>query len=151
MRHDELLAQKAALVIANLYEAAGRLRRTGETVARAAGQTQARWQVLSVISEGRWTVPRIADRLGVTRQNVQRIADELRADGLTEFLVNERHARSPFVVPTVAGRGVFETLTEDATALDLRIAGAIGENDLEPFHAALERLLLSLREPDVNR
>jgi DNA-binding MarR family transcriptional regulator len=148
MARPERSARKAALVVADLFEAAGRLRRAGEGVARAVGQTQARWQVLSVISEGRWTVPRIAGRLGVTRQNVQRIADELRTDGLAEFAPNGRHARSPFVLLTASGREVLAALTARAEALDIGIARAIGEDDLDEVHAALARLLASLREND---
>jgi DNA-binding MarR family transcriptional regulator len=149
MRRDEMLAKKAALLVGNLYEVAGRLRRTGEAVARGAGQTQARWQVLSVISDGRWTVPRIAERLGVTRQNVQRIADELSGEGLTQFVRNGRHARSPFLMPTASGQRVLESLTAQATARNVRLAEAVGEDDLDHVHGALERLLAILREHDV--
>jgi hypothetical protein len=39
-------------------------------------RTQARWQLLSVMSAGDWTVPMAADRLGTSRQAVQRIANE---------------------------------------------------------------------------
>ena len=141
-------ARQAARLIANIYEAAGRLRRAGDAVARAAGQSQARWQVLSVVSEGRWTVPRIADRLGVTRQNVQRIADELERDGLVSFARNERHARSPFVDLTPAGRSVLTALTARALSLDARVAEAIGEAELERTDDALVRLLTRMRASD---
>jgi DNA-binding MarR family transcriptional regulator len=66
------------LIIADVYELAGRLREYGEAIARTVGQTQARWQVMSVASSAEpHSVPRIARVLGVSRQNVQRIADLL--------------------------------------------------------------------------
>ena len=65
------------LLVADLYEAAGALRRHGDRLAAAAGQSQARWQLVSVASAGGWTVPRIAHRLGITRQAVERVADDL--------------------------------------------------------------------------
>jgi len=140
------MAARAARVIADLYEVAGRLRREGDSLARSVGQTQARWQVLSVISEGKWTVPRIAERLGVTRQNVQRIADDLQDAGLAELAPNGGHARSPFVLATVTGQRALGELRERATPLDLRIAGAIGDTEIDGFHTALRRLLTNLRE-----
>ena len=66
-----------ALLVADIFEAAGALRRDGEGIASSAGQTQARWQLLSVVAAGDWTVPMAADRLGTSRQAVQRIANEL--------------------------------------------------------------------------
>jgi len=119
------LAREAALFIADVYEVAGRLRRSGDALARPVGQSQARWQILSVISAGTWTVPRVAERLGVTRQNVQRITDELCADGLAELVPNERHARSPIVLLTTAGRRALETLAARAVELDASVGEAI--------------------------
>jgi hypothetical protein len=60
-----------ALLVADVYDAAGVLRRLGERIAATEGQTQARWQVLSVMPEGTWTVPMAADRLVTRRQAVQ--------------------------------------------------------------------------------
>ena len=40
-----------ALLVADVYEAAGVLRKSGEAVAATEGQTQARWQLLSAVSE----------------------------------------------------------------------------------------------------
>lgn len=142
---NQRLAREAALFIADVYEAAGRLRRSGDAVARPIGQSQARWQILSVISDGTWTVPRVAERLGVTRQNVQRLTDDLCADGLAELVSNERHARSPIVHLTPAGRSVLDALTERAAELDMRVGAAIGAREIEHVRTALARLLASLR------
>jgi DNA-binding MarR family transcriptional regulator len=113
--------QEVSLLSADLYEAAGAVRQVGEAVAGKVGQTQARWQVLSVLSGSRWTVPQAARRLGVTRQSVQRVVDLLVADGLVELLPNPDHARSRIAQPTTLG---LETLD--------RIRGAAG-----PWHGAV--------------
>src|SRR5271155_3223584 len=86
-----------ALLVADVYDTAGVLRRQGEQTAGTEGQTQARWQVLSVISDGDWTVPMAADRLGTSRQAVQRIGNELVDEGLAAFDENPRNQRSPFL------------------------------------------------------
>lgn len=139
------LAREAAYLIADVYELAGRLRRSGDAVARPIGQSQARWQILNVISEGTWTVPRVADRLGVTRQNVQRLIDALCADDLAELAPNERHVRSPIVRLTAEGRHVLDSLAARAVDFDALVGEAIGARDIERVRAALARLLVRLR------
>src|SRR5580698_4704566 len=86
-----------SLLVADVYDTAGVLRRLGERTAATEGQTQARWQVLSVISDGSWTVPMAADRLGTSRQAVQRIANELVEEGLAAFDENPRNQPSSFL------------------------------------------------------
>jgi DNA-binding MarR family transcriptional regulator len=83
-----------ALFVADVFETAGTLRRYGERIAASAGQTQARWQLLSVVSVGDWTVPMAAERIGTSRQAVQRIANELAEEGLATFDDNPHHRRS---------------------------------------------------------
>jgi DNA-binding MarR family transcriptional regulator len=109
-------ADHLALLIADVFEAAGALRAHGDELAAAVGQTQARWQVLSVLSEGDWTVATAARRLGVTRQNVQRIADLLVADGLASYELNPRHHGSPLVRLTTDGRQALKVITAASLA-----------------------------------
>src|SRR5918997_6373082 len=97
-------ADQAGRLVADVVEAAGAIRRLGDEMASEVGQTQARWQVLSVLSEGDWTVARAARRLGITRQSVQRVADLLLAEGLLQAEPNPDHARSPLMRLTPAGR-----------------------------------------------
>src|SRR5689334_12088352 len=92
------------LIVADIFELAGRFRDDGEDIARAVGHTQARWQVMSAASAERKTVPQIARRLGVTRQNVQRIADLLVAEDWASFEHNPDHRASPHLVLNRRGR-----------------------------------------------
>ena len=55
-------------LVAEVFELAGVLRRDGEAIAKLAGQTQARWQVMWIAATGRFSVAMIARRLGLTRQ-----------------------------------------------------------------------------------
>ena len=89
------MPDEIALLVADVYEAAGALRRLGERTARAEGLTQARWQVLSVASEEALTVPQAARRLGVTRQNVQRVANDLVELGHAAYTANPDHGVHP--------------------------------------------------------
>ncbi len=119
-----------ALLVADVFEAAGALRRAGEqTAALAAGQTQARWQLMSVVSVGDWTVPAAADRLGVSRQAVQRIANELMDEGITWLDPNPRHRRSPHLRLTERGVAVLAAITEQAGRENRARASALAEAD----------------------
>ena len=86
---DQCSRQQAyRLLIADVYELEGTSRRTSESIAAMAGQTTARWHVLSVLSTAPATVATVARRLGLARQSVQRVADGLLADGLLTKLEN---------------------------------------------------------------
>lgn len=103
---DSVTGEDVAALVVAVYDAAAALRRLGDAEAGVAGQTQARWHVMSVISEGDWTVPRAARRLGVQRQSVQRLVDRLRDDGLVELEANPDHATSPLLRLTDRGASV---------------------------------------------
>ena len=133
------------LAIADLYEAAGAMRRHGDQIASTAGQTQARWQVLSVLSDGAGTVPRVARRLGVTRQAVQRIVDELRDDGLVELKPNPDHERSPLVRLTEHGSEALASITKEARRWHQQISGGIAPCDLTTTREVLRALIAAAR------
>ena len=134
-----------ALVVADIFDAAGVLRRDGERTASAAGQTQARWQLLSVVSDGDWTVPMAADRLGNSRQAVQRIANELVDVGLAAFVDNPRHRRSPFLQLTDAGRQVLDAITAKAERRHRVLLTKLDDIDLAEVRTALRRLTAVVR------
>jgi len=72
----------------------GLLTAAGDTLARPAGQTSARWQVLAAIEHAPCTVAQIARALGLARQSVQRVADLLSEEGLTAYDDNPDHQRA---------------------------------------------------------
>jgi DNA-binding MarR family transcriptional regulator len=134
-----------ALLVADVFDAAGMLRRDGERIAASAGQTQARWQLLSVVSVGDWTVPMAADRLGTSRQAVQRIANELVHDGLAVFAGNPRHRRSPFLRLTGEGRRVLNAITGRARRRHTALLAKLDGVDLAEVRAALRQLTTVVR------
>jgi DNA-binding MarR family transcriptional regulator len=54
------------------------------------------------------TVPQLARALGVTRQAVQRVADETAAKGFVQTARNPEHARAKLYLLTAAGAAVLE-------------------------------------------
>jgi DNA-binding MarR family transcriptional regulator len=140
------MPNEMALLVADVYELAGLLRRSGEVTAATQDQTQARWQLLSVICDEALTVPQSARRLGVTRQGVQRIANDLISAGLAEFQSNPDHRTSPLLALTGDGRAVLEAITERAALTNARLADTLGPGALQATREGLRRLILELRE-----
>ena len=133
------------IVVADIYELAGRLRGHGEAIARTVGQTQARWQVMSAAaSERPHTVPQIARVLGVTRQNVQRIADLLVAEGAAEYRDNPDHRASPHLVLTRRGQAALERITRAAGGYHAWIARKFAPGEVVSLQRGLRRLLEAL-------
>src|ERR1700733_9162069 len=132
------------IIIADIYELAGRFRDYGEAVAQTVGQTQARWQVMSAASVEPNTVPRFARVLGVTRQNVQRIAVLLVAEGSAEYRDNPDHRASPHLLLTKRGRAAFEQLMKAAGGYHARIARKLSSSDVVSLQRGLRRLLKTL-------
>ncbi|WP_241037005.1 MarR family winged helix-turn-helix transcriptional regulator [Blastococcus litoris] len=142
---DDLTAYR--LLMADVYELAGESRRTSEALARAEGQTTARWHVLSVVSDGPRTVASAARRLGLARQSVQRVVDDLVAAGQVELRANPDHARAPLVALTDAGSGVLRRLvaaSDTDRAAVLRAAGVTAA-ELEQARAVVRTLVAGLR------
>lgn len=139
------MPDEMALLVADVYELAGLLRRSGEAVAAREGQTQARWQLLSVMSENPLTVPQAARRLGVTRQGVQRVANELVGDGLVELHANPDHRTSPLLSPTDDGRRVLARIRKLATAENDRLVQAVGVQTLRTTRQGVRRFTAALR------
>jgi len=138
------------LIVADIYELAGRLREQGETIAATVGQTQARWQVLSAASGRPQTVPQIARVLGVTRQNVQRIADLLVAEGAAEYRDNPDHRASPHVILTRSGRTALERITQAAAGYHAALTQKLSPSDMASLQRGLRRLLEALSETPRN-
>ena len=129
---------------ADLFEVAGAMRRDGEAVARTVGQTQARWQVMWIAATGQLTVPSIARRLGTSRQNVQRIADEIVKDGLATFEPNPDHQRSPLLLLTSRGTVILDRLNETAAQRNLLLTEKLGDAGVRRLRALLDQIRSAL-------
>ena len=154
--HDIMLSMKSdpldelALLVADVYELSGVLRRHGETFAGGVGQTQARWQVLSVVSEGEWTVPQVARRLGVSRQAVQRVADDLDADDLVRYAPNPQHRRSALLELTPEGRRALAVITAAAGSWHAEVATGLDGAAVRRARRVLRQILDRIDEIDAH-
>lgn len=120
-----------ALVL-EVFRLNGTLIRVGDALVRPLGLTSARWQVLGSIAHGRGTfsVARLADNMGLARQSVQRIVDELADAGLVGFAPNPAHKRAKLVVMTPRGQRVFARATELWQPIADALAGELSPRGL---------------------
>ena len=142
---DDLLTDYR-LLMADVYELAGLSRRTSDELAAEHGQSVARWHVLSVLSGEPHTVAATARRLGLARQSVQRVMNDLRADGAVVAEPDPRDRRAPVFTLTSEGARLAADLFAASEALRRRQLEAlsISSAELRAAKAVVERLVAAL-------
>lgn len=85
----------------------------GTRLTHKAGLTSARWQVLSAVARSAEPKPVawVARDMGLARQSVQRVVDDLEAAGFLSFQPNPRHKRATLLAITDEGRRAFDAIT----------------------------------------
>lgn len=76
----------------------------GDVLAKPAGLSSARWQILGVVDHAATPVSDIARTMGLARQSVQQTADSLENEGFVQSKPNPNHARAKLIVITPKGR-----------------------------------------------
>jgi len=79
---------------------------------------------------GPLTVPQIAQMRPTSRQRMQRLADELAAEGLVEFIDNPKHRRSKLVRLTRKGETSYRELNARLLAIAATMGGDLNEPDI---------------------
>ena len=107
--HQAITDAMTALIL-EVFRLNGRLLVAGDRLVADLGLTSARWQVLGAIALSPQPEPvaRLARAMGLSRQGVQRIVNELAAEGQVAFRRNPHHRRAKLVVLTDCGRRTYE-------------------------------------------
>jgi DNA-binding MarR family transcriptional regulator len=88
--------------------AAARFEDVEDRILADTGLSSARLRVVGALAaSGPRTVPQVARSLGISRQAVQRLADDLAARGLTDWEDNPDHRRARLMHLTEAGRSAY--------------------------------------------
>ncbi len=97
-------------LILDVFRLNGRLQLAGDRLVAELGLTSARWQILGAIAyaEKPETVAWHARTMGVHRQGIQRIVNELEKERIVEFQPNPHHKRAHLVLLTTKGQKLFE-------------------------------------------
>ena len=89
---------------------------------------------------GPLTVPQIAEMRPTSRQRMQRLADELAADGLVEFIDNPRHRRSKLVQLTRKGAVRYREMSARFLAMASTLGGELNETEIRKTTAVVRQL-----------
>jgi DNA-binding MarR family transcriptional regulator len=122
----------------------GRLLAAGDALVADLGLTSARWQVLGAValSPVPLSVAQIARNMGLTRQAVQRLADEIEGDGLLRFAPNPHHQRAKLILLTAAGKSAFAAAMKRQAAWAAALGRGFGVREI----AAAATTLRTLRQ-----
>jgi DNA-binding MarR family transcriptional regulator len=131
-------------LILDVFRLNGRLLVAGDRLVAGLGLTSARWQVLGAIalSDRPQPVAWLARSMGLNRQGVQRIVNELHKDGIVEFMRNPHHRRAHLVVLTKRGKSAFD----DAECLQGPWVNGLAKGLSMKEVATARRVVASLRE-----
>jgi DNA-binding MarR family transcriptional regulator len=141
--HSEGGAAFTALVI-ELFRLNGTMIAVGDALTRDLGMTSARWQVLGAVGKEPKTVAAAARQMGLTRQNVQRIADWLVESGIAEFVDNPNHRRAKLVALTKEGMALRQRLSRRQVAWANATAAHFTADELAAAADVMRRLKKAL-------
>ncbi len=138
----ELLRQ----LILDMLQLDGALRFRAEGMTAMHGQTPARWKVLTAAGCDVRTVPQIARRMGLTRQAVQRIANQLVEDGLATFVENPDHRGSPIVRLTGEGTAIDDAISDRHARWSNQVVRKLDERKMKVALDAIHDLLACVED-----
>jgi DNA-binding MarR family transcriptional regulator len=97
-------------LVVEVFRLNGRLVAAGDELVADLGLSSARWQVLGALELASQPLPvaHIARNMGLSRQAVQRLVNEMQAQGLLSLAPNPHHRRARLVMLTPSGRAAFE-------------------------------------------
>jgi len=96
-------------LVVTVFRLNGRLLAAGDHLVAELGLTSARWQVLGAIAlaPSPQPVAWLARSMGLNRQGVQRIVNEMREDDIVELRPNPHHRRAHLVALTKHGESAY--------------------------------------------
>ena len=134
-------------LVLRVFRLSGLFLAAAEDMARPAGLTAARWQVLGAVLREPLTVSGVARGMGLTRQAVQRLADALVEEGMAEYLPNPAHRRAKLLRATPAGWAAIGVIRPPQYAWTNRVTRDIPADELRRAVATIDRLVAELEGP----
>ena len=121
-----------ALILA-VFRLNGRLLSAGDELVADLGLTSARWQILGAValSESPLPVAHVARNMGLTRQAVQRVVNELKAQGFVAFEANPHHLRAKLVTLTAKGLSIYQSAAACQTPWVNDLADGLSLEDVQ--------------------
>jgi DNA-binding MarR family transcriptional regulator len=134
--------QAVSDLVLETFRLNGRLLAAGDALVADLGLTSARWQVLGAmaLSPVPLSVAQIGRNMGLTRQAVQRLVNEMQDDGLVDLAPNPHHQRAKLVVLSPRGRKAFAGAMKRQTIWANELARGVTIREVAAATATLRRL-----------
>jgi DNA-binding MarR family transcriptional regulator len=129
----------------------GRLLTAGDRLTKPFKLSSARWQVLGAIVEKPLSVAQIARNMGVARQSVQRLADNLEKTGIVEYAPNPDHERAKLVRLNDEGYRVVKALIQSQIRWANEIASTASSGEIASALSLMRKLRLRLEADEGSR
>jgi len=124
-----------------------RLQAEGQEIGAVNAQRGGTWGLLnSVITQGPQTVPQLARARPVSRQHIQKLANEMVAEGLIRFIPNPAHKRSQLIEATPIGLDAYARMNASLGELADRLGEGFSKEELYMAATVLERMRARLAE-----
>jgi DNA-binding MarR family transcriptional regulator len=136
-------------VIIATFRLNGRLMDVAQRLARAGGLTATEWRVLGGVLNEPHSVAEVGRLMGMTRQGVQRVADQLVDRGLAEYRPNPAHRRAKLLACTQAGYWAIRQIAVVQRPWADRIAAHIGASELQQTLTTIQRIVAPLETEDT--
>ena len=135
-------------LILDVFRLNGRLQLAGDRLVAALGLTSARKQNQGAIAyaEHPESVAWHARTMGVHRQGVQRIVNELEKEGIVEFRPNPQHKRAHLVVLTAKGESLFNAAIALQAPWVNALSSGISPADIAITQQVIGQLKMRLEE-----
>jgi DNA-binding MarR family transcriptional regulator len=141
-----MFTSKQALdaLILETFHFHGQLIAAGDALTRDLGLSSARWQVLGAVGKSQEppSLSAIARSMGLSRQAVRRVVNELEAEGLLETRPHPDNRRLRLVCLTPAGKTARDQANERQVPWGERLASGMDAEEL----AAAAEIIRTLRQ-----
>lgn len=127
-------------LLGEIFRVNGLLLAAGDALARPAGLTSARWQVLGVVDHGPVTIAQAARTMGLTRQAVRETAATLVSTGMLEYRDNPDDRRARLLALTARGRSALRVVERRQAAWANEVAARASPTDLRSATGILRDL-----------
>ena len=132
--------QEFSGLLVEVFRVNGLLLSAGDDLARPAGLSSARWQVLGVVDHGPVTAAQVARTMGLTRQSVRQTAAALAEDGLLTYHDNPHDRRARLLMLTPRGRAALRQVERRQAGWANDIAARVSRTELHAVTATLHEL-----------
>lgn len=140
-------------LILDVFRLNGRLQLAGDRLVSELGLTSARWQILGAIAyaDNAESVAWHARTMGVHRQGIQRIVNELEKEGIVEFRPNPHHKRAQLVVMTPKGKDLYDAAIARQIPWVNELSNGLSPEEIATSQQVIGRLRERLEEASARQ